>query len=127
MLLTAMVVQLQKDMVVPIMLLSTSVRGILKPNAIQPHGVYTKHCRPVPKTVCDNADQMFLQPSCVPSSRKVCSYYPEEKCENVPKQHCHKIPYQVKKMECSEDYGSTAAYEAKLYQGGQDYSIEGNA
>merc|ERR1712083_995792 len=45
--------------------------------------VYTKHCRPVPKTVCDNADQMFLQPSCVPSSRKVCSYHPEEKCENV--------------------------------------------
>jgi len=80
--------------------------------------VYTKHCRPVPKTVCDNADQMFLQPSCVPSSRKVCSYHPEEKCENVPKQHCHKIPYQVKKMECSEDYASKGGYEAKPYQEG---------
>merc|ERR1719281_380476 len=32
--------------------------------------VYTKQCRPVPKTVCDNADQMSLVPSCVPSSRK---------------------------------------------------------
>merc|ERR1712080_441872 len=30
--------------------------------------VYTKQCRPVPKTVCDNADQMSLVPSCVPSS-----------------------------------------------------------
>merc|ERR1712173_25687 len=64
--------------------------------------IYTKHCRPVPKTVCDKADQMFLQPSCVPSSRKVCSYLPEDKCENVPKQHCYKVPYQVKKMECTE-------------------------
>merc|ERR1712059_201708 len=85
--------------------------------------VYTKHCRPVPKTVCDNADQMFLQPSCVPSSRKVCSYHPEEKCENVPKQHCHKIPYQVTKMECSQDYGSEGGYEAKSHEGNQDYSI----
>merc|ERR1711993_137152 len=43
--------------------------------------VYTKHCRPIPKTVCDNADQMWLEPSCVPYSRKQCSHYPEEKCE----------------------------------------------
>merc|ERR1712059_151892 len=85
--------------------------------------IYTKHCRPVPKTVCDNADQMFLQPSCVPSSRKVCSYHPEEKCENVPKQHCHKIPYQVKKMECSESHGSDS-YESKSYgEEHQDYSV----
>jgi len=84
--------------------------------------VYTKHCRPVPKTVCDNADQMFLQPSCVPSSRKVCSYHPEEKCENVPKQHCHKVPYQVKKMECSGSDG----YEAKSQMGHQDYSVGGS-
>merc|ERR1712154_635142 len=45
--------------------------------------VYTKQCRPVPKTVCDNADQMSLVPSCVPASRKECSYHPEERCENV--------------------------------------------
>merc|ERR1739840_9175 len=63
--------------------------------------VYTKQCRPVPKTVCDNADQMSLVPSCVPSSRKECSYHPQERCENVPKQHCYQIPYQVKKMECT--------------------------
>merc|ERR1711894_81227 len=63
--------------------------------------VYHKECRPVPKTVCDNADQKVLKLSCVPSSRKECSYYPEEKCENVPKQHCYQIPYQVQKMECS--------------------------
>merc|ERR1712173_337539 len=83
--------------------------------------VYTKDCRPVPKTVCDNAEQMFLQASCVPSSRKVCKYHPEEKCENVPKQHCHKIPYKVKKMECSNDSGSEGGYEAKSQ--GSDYSI----
>jgi len=57
--------------------------------------VYTKQCRPVPKTVCDNADQMSLVPSCVPSSRKECSYYPEERCENVPKQHCYQIEKKI--------------------------------
>merc|ERR1719284_2212162 len=36
--------------------------------------VYHKECRPVPKTVCDNADQKLLKLSCVPSSRKECSY-----------------------------------------------------
>merc|ERR1711981_343804 len=67
--------------------------------------VYTKHCIPVPKTVCDNADQKFLQPNCVATSRKECSYHPEERCDNVPKQHCYKIPYQVKKMVCTDGYG----------------------
>merc|ERR1712133_221842 len=60
--------------------------------------VYTKECRPVPKTVCDNADQKFLKLSCVPSSRKECSYHPEESCEDIPKEHCYQIPYQVKEM-----------------------------
>merc|ERR1711862_793222 len=68
--------------------------------------VYTKQCRPIPKTVCDNADQMSLVPSCVPASRKECSFHPEERCENVPKQHCYQIPYQVKKMECTEGSSS---------------------
>jgi len=72
--------------------------------------VYTKQCRPVSKTICDNAEQKSLQPSCVPSSRKECSYHPEEKCDNVPKQHCYKIPYQVKKMECSKGYESDTSY-----------------
>merc|ERR1712209_13130 len=75
--------------------------------------VYTKECRPVPKTVCDNTDQKQLKVSCVPSSRKECSYQPEEKCENVPKQHCYQIPYQVKKMECSSyDNSSAGGYES---------------
>merc|ERR1712090_65630 len=68
--------------------------------------VYTKQCRPMGKTVCDNADQMSLVPSCVPSSRKEYSYHPEERCENVPKQHCYQIPYQVKKMEFSSSQSS---------------------
>jgi len=74
--------------------------------------VYTKQCRPVPKTVCDNADQMSLVPSCVPASRKECSYHPEERCENVPKQHCYQIPYQVKKMECTEGSSSASEYDS---------------
>jgi len=82
--------------------------------------VYTKQCRPVQKTVCDNADQMWLVPSCVPYSRKKCSYYPEEKCENVPKQHCYKIPYQVKKMECSED-SDGGSYPDEGYKGEDHY------
>merc|ERR1719450_779415 len=69
--------------------------------------VYVKECRPVPKTVCDNADQMLLKLSCVPSSRKECSYHPEESCEDIPKEHCYQIPYQVKKMECSPTYESS--------------------
>merc|ERR1712212_613471 len=75
--------------------------------------VYLKECRPVPKTVCDNADQKLLKLSCVPSSRKECSYHPEEKCENVPKEYCYQIPYQVKKMECSPTYDSAnSGYES---------------
>merc|ERR1712114_71646 len=69
--------------------------------------VYHKECRPVPKTVCDNADQKFLKLSCVPSSRKQCSYHPEERCENVTKEHCYQIPYQEKKMECASTYDSS--------------------
>jgi len=72
--------------------------------------VYTKHCRPVPKTVCDNIDQKSLQPSCVPMSRKQCSYSPEERCENIPKKHCFKIPYQVKTMQCGQDHGSDGGF-----------------
>merc|ERR1712186_90694 len=71
--------------------------------------VYHKECRPAPKTVCDNADQKALKLSCVPSSRKECSYHPEEKCENVPKQHRYQIPYQVQKMECSSR-GNTGSF-----------------
>merc|ERR1719209_645960 len=82
--------------------------------------VYTKHCRPIPKTVCDNADQMWLQPSCVPYSRKQCTYHPEEKCENVPKQHCYKIPYQVKKMECTGG-SETSGYGEEDYKGEDHY------
>merc|ERR1712060_405252 len=88
--------------------LNTSVRECPKPNVIRLHGlyhlnivkiekrkvceleqrsqprqvkkyVYTKQRRPVPKTVCDNADQMSLVPSCVPASRKECSFHPEER------------------------------------------------
>merc|ERR1719145_352183 len=83
-----------------------------QPKQVQKY-VYTKECRPVSKTVCDNADQKQLKVNCVPSSRKECSYQPEERCENVPKQHCYQIPYLVKKMECSS-YGSssTSGYES---------------
>merc|ERR1712226_1650546 len=83
--------------------------------------VYTKQCNPVSKTICDNADHMYLESVCVPSSRKECSYYPEEKCENVPKKHCYKIPYQVKHMECNKSYGSdythgTTASDGNSYE-----------
>merc|ERR1712140_58756 len=72
--------------------------------------VYTKQCNPVSKTICDNADQKYLEPVCVPYSRKECSYHPQEQCENVPKQHCYKIPYQVKKIVCTKEYGSDQSY-----------------
>merc|ERR1712059_98605 len=89
--------------------------------------VYTKHCRPVPKTVCENADQKSLQPSCVPSSTKDCSYQPVEKCENVPKQHCYKIPYQVKKMECSKSYESDASYGSNAAYGQTESYASGDS
>merc|ERR1712066_872537 len=82
--------------------------------------VYTKHCRPVPKTVCDNADQMYLTPSCVPKSWKKCSYYPKEKCEDIPKKHCYQVPYQIEKMHCPKGYGADYvkphAYKDDQYQ-----------
>merc|ERR1712045_822203 len=77
--------------------------------------VYHKECRPVPKTVCDNADQKLLQLSCVPSTRKECSYHPKERCENVPKQHCYQVPYQVQKMECSTSHGSNGRSDVESY------------
>jgi len=98
--------------------------------------VYTKHCRPVPRTVCNNADQKSLQPSCVPMSWRECSYYPEEKCEDVPKKHCFKIPYQVTTMQCSQGYGSDRGLNdydqsrGDSYTGlatmGQDYGSDGS-
>jgi len=82
--------------------------------------VYTKHCRPVPKTVCDNADQMYLTPSCVPKSWKKCSFYPKEKCEDIPKKHCYQVPYQIEKMHCPKGYGADYvkphAYKDDQYQ-----------
>jgi len=83
--------------------------------------VYTKQCSPISKTVCDNAVHMYLEPVCVPSSRKECSYYPEEKCENVPKKHCYKIPYQVKHMECNKSYGSDYTHGTTASEPGKSY------
>merc|ERR1712242_273594 len=77
--------------------------------------VYHKECHPVPITVCDNADQKVLKLSCVPSSRKECSYHPEERCENVPKQYCYQVPYQVQKMECSASYSSSGNTDTGSY------------
>merc|ERR1712184_181552 len=84
--------------------------------------VYTKHCRPVPKTVCDNVDQKSLQPSCVPMSRKQCSYSPEERCENIPKKHCFKIPYQVKTMECNQNGQTSRSLDNNDYSHGDSHT-----
>merc|ERR1719481_598250 len=73
------IVQLMEDMEKATMNLNTNVTGAMKLNATlllvryhliiarqEKKYVYTKECRPVPKTVCDNADQKFLKLSCVP-------------------------------------------------------------
>jgi len=62
--------------------------------------MYTKHCRSVPRKVCENADVKQLVPSCVPSARKECHYTPVEKCEAVPKQFCYQVPKKIKKQKC---------------------------
>lgn len=62
--------------------------------------VYTKHCRPVEKTVCESIDRKDIEPSCVDIKRQKCYYKPVEKCEEVPKQYCHKIPIKVQKQKC---------------------------
>merc|ERR1719259_450355 len=59
--------------------------------------VYTKECRPVSKTVCDNAEQKQLQVSCVPSSRKECSYQPKERCETFQSSIVTKSPTKSKR------------------------------
>merc|ERR1712156_820124 len=46
--------------------------------------VYTKECRPVAKTVCDNADQKQLKVSCVPSSRKECTINLKKNVKTFP-------------------------------------------
>lgn len=71
--------------------------------------VYTKQCRDVPRQVCENADQKTLVPSCVPSTRKQCSYSPAEKCESQPRRKCFNLAYKIQRQRCEpvqqESYG----------------------
>lgn len=68
--------------------------------------VYTTACQSVPRSVCDNADIKTLVPSCVPITRKTCTYAPVEKCEDIPKDYCYKYPKKIAKQKCySAGYG----------------------
>ena len=61
---------------------------------------YSKVCKKVPKTLCENADVKKLVPSCVKTARKECTYKPQQKCENTPKKYCYKIYKKVRKDKC---------------------------
>ena len=69
---------------------------------------YTTNCKSVPRQVCDNAQIKKLVPSCVPITRKSCTYNPIEKCEDVPKDYCYKIPKKIAKQKCYD-----AGYQAE--------------
>jgi len=75
--------------------------------------VYTTACKSVPRSVCDSAEIKRLVPSCVPTSRKTCTYSPSpDKCEDVPKQYCYKVPTKVAKQKCyNQGYGEGGAGE----------------
>lgn len=73
---------------------------------------YTTACRSMPSSVCDSADIKRLVPSCVPITRKNCTYSPVEKCEDVPKQYCYKVSTKVPKQKCyNQGYGEAATSE----------------
>jgi len=61
---------------------------------------YRKVCVPVPKTVCDAARIMFLEPSCVPTSRKICKYLPEVNCDVLPEKFCRQVLRTVEVTKC---------------------------
>merc|ERR1719376_107720 len=86
--------------------------------------VYTKQCRSVPKTVCENADVKQLVPSCVPTMRKECHYNPVEKCEQVPKQFCYKVPKRITKQKCETvkkaSYSAAEPSTEAAYESGYD-------
>jgi len=62
--------------------------------------VYSKQCRDVPRQICENADVKTLVPSCVPTTRKQCSYKPVEACESIPRKKCFQVAYKVRKQKC---------------------------
>lgn len=77
--------------------------------------IYTTACQSAPRSVCDNADIKRLVPSCVPITRKTCTYAPVEKCEDVPKDYCYKVPKKIAKQKCyNQSYGenSDEGYES---------------
>ncbi len=74
--------------------------------------IYTTACRSIPSSVCDSADIKRLVPSCVPITRKYCTYSPVEKCEEIPKQYCYKVPSKVPKQKCyNQGYGEGGSNE----------------
>lgn len=91
--------------------------------------VYSRYCNPVPRAVCENADQKTLVPSCVQVTRKHCTYSPVEQCQDVAKEHCYQVNQRVRRERCEtvnvggyDNSGSSGSGA-----GGQGYSDGGQS
>ncbi|CAB4057483.1 unnamed protein product [Lepeophtheirus salmonis] len=87
--------------------------------------VYSKQCRPIRRTICENADVKDLVQSCAPYTHKSCSYTPREKCVDVPKEHCYKVGKSVQKQKC-ETVVNEGSYSAANYRGESSFNSGGS-
>lgn len=61
---------------------------------------YVKVCQPVKRQVCDDCGKKKLRPVCRQIERNVCSYRPEEVCENQQREFCFKAEAVMKEKVC---------------------------
>merc|ERR1711962_1240291 len=65
--------------------------------------IYNKGCKPVVRQVCENREGKKLRPVCDKIQKSVCSYKPEEKCEEEQKEYCFKVEKKVWKKVCTPE------------------------
>jgi len=61
---------------------------------------YVKECKPVKRQVCDDVEKKKLRPSCDKVQKNVCSYKPEEVCEDEHKKYCFQKEMMLKEKVC---------------------------
>jgi len=62
---------------------------------------YVKECKEVKRQVCDDCEKKKLRPVCDKIQKNVCSYKPEETCEEEHKKYCFKSEMKLKEKVCA--------------------------
>jgi len=61
---------------------------------------YVKECKTVKRQVCDDSEKKKLRPVCDKIQKNVCSYRPQEKCEEEHKKYCFQSEMLLKEKVC---------------------------